>query len=81
MKPEEISQYLRQTYSRMDNILLTLVSCSLVLDSAARRSEVSQEVKIVADTLNVLRESLSEEELLSVSMLLAEIERLSDDES
>jgi hypothetical protein len=79
MRPQEISEYLRDHYSRHDNILLTLVSCALVLDKANQDHELPSEVGIVVETLNVLRESLSEDELLTVSMLLSEIDRLSDD--
>lgn len=79
MRPEEISGYLREHYSRTDNLLLTLVSCSLVMEKTSRDHELPQPAIIVTETLNTLRESLSEDELLTVSMLLAEIERLSDD--
>lgn len=79
MTPQEISDYLREHYSRHDNILLALVSCSMVLDNANRNHDLPREVEIVTETLNVLRESLSEDELLTVSTLLSEIERLSGD--
>jgi hypothetical protein len=78
MNSKDVADYLRQHYSRLDNLLLTLVSCSMLLDKANERDDLPKEVQIVTETLNVLRESLSEEELLTVSMLLAEIERLSD---
>jgi hypothetical protein len=51
----------------------------MVLDKASRDHDLPREVEIVTETLNVLRESLSEDELLTVSMLLSEIERLSGD--
>ena len=78
MNSREIADYIRDRYSREENLLLTLVSCALIMENEPVE-DMSPAVRIVTETLQTLRESLSESELLSVSMLLAEIDRLQDD--
>jgi hypothetical protein len=81
MNNQEIAEYIRDRYSREENLLLTLVSCALIMDAEMESDKnLSPAIVMVGETLQTLRESLSEQELLTVSMLLAEINRLQDDD-
>jgi hypothetical protein len=81
MKSREIADYLREHYPRNEYIMLTLVSCSLVLRAyTERQEEVPPEIQIVTESLDNLRSSMTEEETLAVAMLMAEIDRLGSEE-
>jgi flagellin-specific chaperone FliS len=77
MNTKDIADYMRQHYPLEDYILLTLVSCSLLLSNI--ESDVP-EIQLVEDVLRNLREALPEESLLAVSVMMAEIDRLRDEE-
>lgn len=80
MEPQEIAKYMQEHYSKTDYLILSLVSCGLVLDKYVEDNEaVDPPVALVAETLNVLRGSLSEQEYSQVVMMIMEIERLGDD--
>jgi hypothetical protein len=83
MNSADTAEYIRSHYSREDYLLLTLTSCSLLLNAARQRNEptMNGEVEIVTETLNMLRESMDERETLAVAMLLAEIDRLRSEDS
>jgi hypothetical protein len=82
MNAVETAEYMRDHYSREEYLLLTLTSCSLLLSNFVERSgdKAGAEVLLVEEILRNLRESMDEHELLSVSVMLAEIDRLRGDE-
>jgi len=82
MKTTETAEYIRQHYDRSDYLLLTLVSCSLLLSKVVNEysEDLPPEVDIVAEALKVMRDSLDEKELLTVSVMMSEIDRLSAEE-
>ena len=75
------AEYIRQHYSREDYILLTLTSCSLLLTKLVneRGEDLPAEIEVVEDALKSLRDSLDEKELLTVSIMMSEIDRLRDE--
>lgn len=75
MNNQEIANFIRQEYGRLDYLLLTLVSCALIMDKAVDETDANS-LQIVKETLNMLREDLSEEETITVATLMAEIEHL-----
>jgi hypothetical protein len=81
MNNSETAEYIRQHYSREEYILLTLTSCSLLLSKLVdeRGLELPPEIEIVEDALKVLRDSMDEKELLTVSVMMSEIDRLRDE--
>jgi hypothetical protein len=82
MNNTEIAEYIRGHYSREEYLLLTLTSCSLLMTSITERyKELPPEIEIIEDTLTGLREDLNEQELLTVSVMLAEIDRLRGDDN
>lgn len=81
MNNSEIADYIRGHYSRLDYLLLTLTSCSLLITAVTERhDDLPPEIEIIEDTLKGLREDLNEQELLTVSVMLAEIDRLRGDD-
>jgi len=81
MNNTQTAEYIRQHYSREDYMLLTLTSCSLLLSKVVneRGEDLPPEIEIVEEALKVLRESLDEKELLTVSVMMSEIDRLRDE--
>ena len=81
MNGKEIAEYIRQHYSREDYILLTLTSCSLLLTKVVEEDlqYMPPEIEAVEDALRVLRDSMNEKELLTVSVMMSEIDRLRDE--
>jgi hypothetical protein len=74
------AEFIRDKYGRPDYILLTLVSCSMVLSKTVEELEtVPAPIEIVEDALRGLRESMTEKELLTVATMMTEISILGDD--
>lgn len=81
MNSQEIAEYIRGHYSREDYLLLTLTSCALLMGAVKERhTDLPPEIEIIHDTLDGLRNDLDEKELLTVSVMMAEIDRLRGDE-
>jgi len=80
MNSAEIADYIRSHYTREDYLLLTLTSCALLMGAVTERNEnLPPEIKIIHETLDGLRNDLTESELLTVSVMMAEIDRLRGD--
>jgi hypothetical protein len=79
MTNTETAEYIRDNYSRTEYLLLTLVSCSLLMNKVVGdSSDLPPELEIINDSLNSVRESLNEKELSVVSVMMNDIDRLSN---
>lgn len=71
------ADFLKENYSNEQVYLLTIVSSSLVLNSYLEGlEEVHPALKTVNEVLGVIREDLSDEELLEVSAMMAALENV-----
>lgn len=75
MEPQEIANFIREKYGRLDYLLLTLVSCALLVEHHVDEKSVPA-LQMVKETLKGLRDDLSDEETTTVATLMAEIEYL-----
>lgn len=80
MNNTEIAEYMRANHPKEDYLLLTLVSCSLLLNRVLEVNEdigeQHPEIPIINDSMNALRESLEPGEMYIVGIMMDEVDRL-----
>lgn len=75
MNTQEIANFIRQKYGRLDYLLLTLVSCALLIEKHVDEESVPA-LQMVKETLKGLHDDLSDEEVTTVAVMMSEIEYL-----
>jgi len=79
MNDQQIADLIREKYTRLEYVLFTLVAVGKVLESwCDRPGNNSAEISLVTETINMLTDDLTEEELLSVNTIFNEVMLLGD---